>query len=95
MNVLKFGGTSVGSQESINALISLLKPNAQSENPVVVLSAMSGVTNALLEMAENARNLQEYSAALKEVEEKHFKVIRALLPASAQNPVLTKLKIFF
>jgi aspartokinase/homoserine dehydrogenase 1 len=95
MNVLKFGGTSVGSQESINALISLLKPNAQSENPVVVLSAMSGVTNALLEMAEHARNFQEYSAALKEVEEKHFKVIRALLPASAQNPVLTKLKIFF
>jgi aspartokinase/homoserine dehydrogenase 1 len=95
MNILKFGGTSVGSQESINALIGLLKPNAQSENPVVVLSAMSGVTNALLEMAENARNLQEYGASLKEVEEKHFKVIRALLPASAQNPVLTKLKIFF
>ncbi|MEJ7560344.1 MAG: bifunctional aspartate kinase/homoserine dehydrogenase I [Pedobacter sp.] len=95
MNILKFGGTSVGSPESISALISLLKPNAQSENPVVVLSAMSGVTNALLEMAENARNLQEYSAALKEVEEKHFKVIRTLLPANAQNPVLTKLKIFF
>jgi aspartokinase/homoserine dehydrogenase 1 len=95
MNILKFGGTSVGSQESINALIGLLKPNAQLENPVVVLSAMSGVTNALLEMAENARNLQEYGASLKEVEEKHFKVIRALLPASAQNPVLTKLKIFF
>lgn len=95
MNILKFGGTSVGSQESITALISLLKPNAESENPVVVLSAMSGVTNALLEMAEDARNLQDYSAALKEVEEKHFKVIRALLPASAQNPVLTKLKIFF
>lgn len=95
MNILKFGGTSVGSQESISALIGLLKPSAQSENPVVVLSAMSGVTNALLEMAENARNLNEYSAALKEVEEKHFKVIRSLLPASAQNPVLTKLKIFF
>jgi aspartokinase/homoserine dehydrogenase 1 len=95
MNVLKFGGTSVGSEESIKALINLLKPNAQSENPVVVLSAMSGVTNALLEMAEHARNLQEYSVALKDVEEKHFKVIRALLPASAQNPVLTRLKIFF
>ncbi|MBC7565926.1 MAG: bifunctional aspartate kinase/homoserine dehydrogenase I [Pedobacter sp.] len=95
MNILKFGGTSVGSQEGINALIALLKPNAQSEYPIVVLSAMSGVTNKLLEMAENAMNLQEYSTNLKEVEEKHFKVIRALLPASAQNPVLTKLKIFF
>ncbi|RZM25612.1 MAG: bifunctional aspartate kinase/homoserine dehydrogenase I, partial [Pedobacter sp.] len=76
-------------------LIALLKPNPQSENPVVVLSAMSGVTNTLLEMAENAKNLQDYSASLKEIEEKHFKVIRALLPATAQNPVLTKLKIFF
>lgn len=95
MNILKFGGTSVGSVESISALIEILKPLQGEENPIVVLSAMGGVTNALLDMAENARNLRDYSDALKLVEEKHFKVIRALLPASAQNPVLTKLKIYF
>jgi len=95
MNILKFGGTSVGSVESISALIEILKPLQGDENPIVVLSAMGGVTNALLDMAENARNLRDYGDALKLVEEKHFKVIRTLLPAGAQNPVLTKLKIYF
>nr|WP_068888213.1 bifunctional aspartate kinase/homoserine dehydrogenase I [Pedobacter panaciterrae] len=95
MNILKFGGTSVGSVESISALIEILKPLQGDENPIVVLSAMGGVTNALLDMAENARNLRDYGDALKLVEEKHFKVIRTLLPAVAQNPVLTKLKIYF
>lgn len=95
MNILKFGGTSVGSVDSISALIEILKPLQGDENPIVVLSAMGGVTNALLDMAENARNLRDYGDALKLVEEKHFKVIRTLLPAGAQNPVLTKLKIYF
>ncbi|MES2828225.1 MAG: bifunctional aspartate kinase/homoserine dehydrogenase I [Bacteroidota bacterium] len=95
MNILKFGGTSVGSEQSIKALIGLLQPNGQSAYPVVVLSAMSGVTNTLLHMAEQAKDLKDYTASLKEIEEKHFKIIRTLLPASAQNPVLTKLKIYF
>ena len=95
MNILKFGGTSVGSAESISTLIEILKSEREEENPVVVLSAMGGVTNILLEMAENARTLQDYSEQLKKVEERHFQVIRTLLPAAAQNPVLTKLKIYF
>jgi aspartokinase/homoserine dehydrogenase 1 len=95
MNILKFGGTSVGSAESISTLIEILRSEREQQNPVVVLSAMGGVTNILLEMAENARNLQDYSEQLKKVEEKHFHVIRTLLPAGAQNPVLTKLKIYF
>ncbi|WP_316791040.1 bifunctional aspartate kinase/homoserine dehydrogenase I [Pedobacter frigoris] len=95
MNILKFGGTSVGSVESISALLNILKQERVKENPIVVLSAMSGVTNTLLDMAESARSLRDYSDALKSVEEKHFKVIRSLLPAGAQNPVLTKLKIYF
>ncbi|WP_276090883.1 bifunctional aspartate kinase/homoserine dehydrogenase I [Pedobacter sp. JY14-1] len=95
MNILKFGGTSVGSAESISTLIRILRSERERENPVVVLSAMGGVTNILLEMAEQARNLQDYSVRLKEVEERHFSVIRTLLPAGAQNPVLTRLKIYF
>ncbi|SHG91388.1 bifunctional aspartate kinase/homoserine dehydrogenase I [Pedobacter caeni] len=95
MNILKFGGTSVGSLQSITALLSILKDQQGAENPIVVLSAMSGVTNALVEMAENAGHGSDYSEELKIIEKKHFDVIRALLPANAQNPVLTKLKIYF
>ncbi|AMQ01468.1 Aspartate kinase [Pedobacter cryoconitis] len=95
MNILKFGGTSVGSASGIRTLISILKEREQDDYPVVVLSAMSGVTNLLLAMAEKAQVAEEYTAELKEIEEKHFEVVRTLLPAAAQNPVFTKLKIYF
>jgi len=96
MNVLKFGGTSVGSVESISALLNILaKEIQQPEKPIVVLSAMSGVTNLLTAMAEKAALGQDYSSELKSIEQRHFDVVRALLPAAAQNPVLTKLKLYF
>ncbi|ACU05995.1 bifunctional aspartate kinase/homoserine dehydrogenase I [Pedobacter heparinus] len=94
MNILKFGGTSVGSAQSISALMDILIKGKHAEHPIVVLSAMGGVTNTLLDMAESARKGEDYAETLKKVEDKHFEVIRALLPASAQNPVLTKLKIY-
>ncbi|EDM37065.1 bifunctional protein: aspartokinase I; homoserine dehydrogenase [Pedobacter sp. BAL39] len=95
MNILKFGGTSVGSVQSIGALLNILRQQAGPENPVVVLSAMSGVTNTLVAMAENAREGNDYNEALRTIEKKHFDIIRELLPAAAQNPVLTRLKIYF
>jgi len=95
MNIVKFGGTSVGSAEGIRTLISILKKGDQGDYPVVVLSAMSGVTNLLQSMAEKAVLAEEYTAELKEIEEKHFRALRELLPASAQNPVFTRLKIYF
>jgi aspartokinase/homoserine dehydrogenase 1 len=96
MNVLKFGGTSVGSIASITALLNILEKEYQrEEKPVIVLSAMSGVTNLLTSMAEKAAKGEDYSAELQSIEDRHFEVIRALLPAVAQNPVLTKLKIYF
>jgi aspartokinase/homoserine dehydrogenase 1 len=95
MKVLKFGGTSVGSAENIKTLLSIVAKEKLQENPVVVLSAMSGVTNLLTDMAEKAERGEEYAYGIKEIENKHFDVIRALLPAAAQNPVFTRLKIFF
>ena len=49
MKVLKFGGTSVGSAERMKAVAQLITDGAQK---IVVLSAMSGTTNNLLQMAE-------------------------------------------
>lgn len=96
MNILKFGGTSVGSIASISALLNILeKEQQQAEKPVIVLSAMSGVTNLLTKMAEKAALGQDYNQELKALESRHFEVVRALLPAAAQNPVLTKLKLYF
>ncbi|WPU98865.1 bifunctional aspartate kinase/homoserine dehydrogenase I [Mucilaginibacter sp. cycad4] len=96
MKVLKFGGTSVGSVSSIQTLLSILKDEVKNEEkPVVVLSAMGGVTNLLSAMAEDAANGIDFTAGLAELEKRHFDVVKALLDVQNQNPALTRLKIHF
>jgi len=96
MKILKFGGTSVGSVESISKLLQIIENEQnQSGNPVIVLSAMSGVTNLLSAMADKAAQGGTFSHELKELEERHFEVIKELLAVPKQNPVFTKLRILF
>ncbi|MEO6631705.1 MAG: bifunctional aspartate kinase/homoserine dehydrogenase I, partial [Mucilaginibacter sp.] len=96
MKILKFGGTSVGSVQSIQTLLNILKAEVdKGEKPVVVLSAMSGVTNLLVSMAEGTANGVEFTASLAELEKRHFDVVKALLSVQNQNPAFTRLKIFF
>ncbi|MBS1501401.1 MAG: bifunctional aspartate kinase/homoserine dehydrogenase I, partial [Bacteroidetes bacterium] len=96
MKVLKFGGTSVGSAPSISTVIEILKREYQAgEKPVVVLSAMSGVTNLLIAMAEKAQRGEDFTAQLAELETRHFDIVRALLQVQHQNPVFTRLKLNF
>jgi len=49
MKVLKFGGTSVGSPERMKNLLDIIDP---SQRQIVVLSAVSGTTNNLVEIAQ-------------------------------------------
>jgi aspartokinase/homoserine dehydrogenase 1 len=96
MKVLKFGGTSVGSVSSIKTVLSILKQqSAIGGNPVTVLSAMSGVTNLLVQMAERAAIGESFTAQLAELERRHFDVVKELMEVQAQNPVFTRLKIYF
>lgn len=94
MKVLKFGGTSVGSVQSIQSLIDIVKKE-RLDKPIVVLSAMSGITNLLFYAAEEAASGKEITTQLEKIQEKHFSVVKTLLSVQLQNPVLTKLKLFF
>ena len=49
MKVLKFGGTSVGSPERMKKLLDIIDP---AERQIVVLSAVSGTTNSLVEIGQ-------------------------------------------
>lgn len=96
MKVLKFGGTSVGSIASIQTLLNILAGEFKTqEKPVIVLSAMGGVTNLLASMAEEAANGKEFTAALADLEKRHFDVVKSLLDVQNQNPAFTRLKIHF
>src|SRR5690606_36553999 len=94
MKVLKFGGTSVGTIESIKAVLDIVKTSYDNqEKPLVVLSAMSGVTNLLTKMAGDAAERIPFDADLKQLEERHFEVVKAQIAVKYQNPVFTKLKL--
>jgi len=49
MKVLKFGGSSVASSENINKVISIVKESSFKNNVAVVVSALGGITDLLLE----------------------------------------------
>jgi aspartate kinase len=77
MRVLKFGGTSVGSAERMKALVSLINDGVPK---IVVLSAMSGTTNSLVEIA-NTLYAKEHNKAkqlIDALEQKYNDVINQL-----------------
>ena len=76
---MKFGGTSVGTVSRIKHVAGLL--TARDDCPIVVLSAMSQVTNMLAEVAGYLYNRNPDSAreTLKRIEAKHLSVASELL----------------
>jgi aspartate kinase len=74
MKVLKFGGTSVGSPENMRAVIDII---ADGEQKLVVLSAMSGTTNALVEIAGylHKKNRDTAGILIGKLEAKYKKVV--------------------
>lgn len=78
MKVLKFGGTSVGSVERMKNVARLVLADGQSK--VLVLSAMSGTTNTLLEIADYYRSQNAVGATdiIAGLAEKYKGVINGL-----------------
>ncbi|MCP9200383.1 aspartate kinase [Gramella sp. GC03-9] len=85
MKVLKFGGTSVGSSESIRNVKEIIR--SQDGTKMLVLSAMSGVTNSLVEISEACKNDHNslISPNIEALRIKHFNLINELIPQDSLN----------
>ena len=83
MKVLKFGGTSVGSVQRIKNVASLIVEDGKSK--VVVLSAMSGTTNSLLEISGYYRLQNAIGAAdvINRMEANYAEIINGLYSAES------------
>ncbi len=79
---MKFGGTSVGTPERMKALIPLINDG---ERKIVVLSAMSGTTNSLVEITGllYSGKTNEASAATEALREKYHEVVDSLFTSEA------------
>lgn len=84
MKVLKFGGTSVGTPLSLNNVRQIVQ--SQTQPVVVVVSAMGGVTNQLIEMTHMAQRADTaYESLLQQVADRHHTTIRAVVPEHMQQ----------
>ncbi len=76
MKVLKFGGTSMGSAQSIKEVQKIVQ---QQTKPVcVVVSAVGGITDKLLAAANEASRGEDYSKTYNFIVEKHMAIISEL-----------------
>jgi aspartate kinase len=82
MNVLKFGGTSVGTPDRIKHVAKLITGSGRN---IVVLSAMAGTTNTLVEIAEYLykRNIPGAQETLNALDAKYDAVIEGLFSSTA------------
>lgn len=93
MKVLKFGGTSVGTTESLTNVKQIV--TACKGQVIVVVSALGGVTNQLIQMADLAEaHSDEWESILEQVKARHMSVIDAVVPDDRQAQCKTVIEGF-
>jgi aspartokinase/homoserine dehydrogenase 1 len=90
MQVLKFGGTSVANAANIKKVKTIVQAKAKGGKLIVVVSALGGVTDLLLECGQlAARGETCYKTSLQKITERHLTTVKDLLPLNNQSSVLS------
>jgi bifunctional aspartokinase / homoserine dehydrogenase 1 len=93
MQVLKFGGSSVGTTDAISKVIAIVKERVQKTPTIVVVSAMSGVTDQLILLGQTAaQGNTAYQTMIQSIAQKHEDAVRVLLPTVQQATALNMVK---
>jgi len=96
--VMKFGGTSVGDSSRILNVAGIIRDAAYASEVVVVVSAMAGVTNKLIEAATAAEagNQARIADIFVELENRHAQAACELIPSAFdRNAILQKMRELF
>ena len=92
MKVLKFGGTSVANAESLKLVVDIIKKTTN-QKQFVVVSAIGGVTNLLIEMANSAsQGKTNFKKHIKNIEKRHLDIINSSIPVTQQSGIISFLK---
>lgn len=93
MQVLKFGGSSVKNAENISKVVSIVKDKITTDRTVVIVSALGGITDLLLQCCKLAsENDETYKEKLQEAEQRHLQTIKELIPITQQSSILSHVK---
>ncbi len=88
MQVLKFGGSSVANATNMTKVVDIVTKAVSIDKTILVASAISGATDALIEIGRMAERSDEgYEAALAKLEERHHVIISELIPQYLQADI--------
>lgn len=91
MKVMKFGGTSVGSVESILSLKKIVEKEAKHQPVVVVVSALGGITDKLLLTSRLAHKGDEaWKDEFEKMVDRHHKMIDTIITNTVDREILFK-----
>lgn len=89
MKVMKFGGTSVGSVNSILNLKSIVESAVANEKIIVVVSALGGITDKLIKTANMAVNGDnDFNREFQEIVSRHHDLINAIISDNDKRSAL-------
>ncbi len=89
MKVLKFGGTSVGSVKSIQSLKKIVENEAKKQPVVVVVSALGGITDKLIETSQLAQQGDErWKVEFNAIVERHHQMIDSIITDTHDQELL-------
>lgn len=92
MKVLKFGGTSVANAENISKVIKILKNESKKNKLAVVVSALGGTTDLLIEAGNLATNKdQKYIKVFQDISNRHITTVEELINNKDKQAVLNEI----
>lgn len=92
--IMKFGGTSMGSADRIRSAANIIAEERNKRPVAVVVSAMSGITDLLIDTLKHAEDgdADGMEAGVKELYKRHVETCRELLPAREQEAALAAIE---
>lgn len=91
MKVLKFGGTSVANSKSLSNVLKIIQK--QESSIAVIISALGGITDLLIEMLSLAQfGKDHYKDNLTVIENRHLEIIKNCIPIQHQSAIISFLK---
>lgn len=95
MQVLKFGGSSVANATNISRVLDIVSKAARKDRVALVCSAISGCTDALLDLARTERGGAERGVMLESLKTRHLDIIRRLFTGAEREAVSAKIEALF
>jgi aspartokinase/homoserine dehydrogenase 1 len=91
LRVMKFGGTSVGDASCIAKVVDIIEAASRESDLAVVVSAMSGVTNKLVEAASQAEagNAEIVAEILRQLRQQHYATLNELIHSADEQKRIT------